>query len=686
MEQLQAVLDKVEKMFSAGEKWEIIEEKYAEIKSAFPNDIETIFFHQIDLLYKNQAYKEAVFKLTIEYTQNGKNPNVYNKLIELFWEPVKEERMQRYNANASMLQNYELAYGELKEYPEYLVLWSDDTMIIYTDGYGNLSGIDFGKLDEISAFRNSVLAVTNELWEVNIDRLEVISRMEDPHFDEENPLCLLYDDEEWDLMMQLFDLKRWISLDRIVFIRMENGLSMYLSDLQNRIPNIFIGGENYRRVCDFIIQIREQNYMTNMQQLKEYYSSNQSSIIEHIKSGKPSIVFFTTRFSTALQYHIRDCNISAQKQGCRTAVMIESHRTRVCSSNYMVKILIENKPDIMFQLDHFRYEIVNFYPKEMIFVTWAQDVMPHIMDCDTPSKLGDRDFVVSQMAEWESFKKVGYSLERLIFEPIPANAGLYHPVKISKEDKAKYGADVCMICHSGNVMAVIQEEISCFPEASREMLLDAYVSYVNYAKETENVFLDGDVIKGFFDVFIKKFYSAQILQSVLLRMENFLLTRLNPVLYRQMLADWLIAEKDINVKLWGRGWTEVEAYKQYAMGIAPNGEEMSKIIQSSKIVLGNNIALTGAARAAETMLCGAFYLSIASVPKHDLCNIFQWFKENEELESFHNREELIEKVRYYLQNDEARIRKAETGRKKALQKLTYDVFMKDVIQEIGKRM
>lgn len=685
MKELNQYLAQLDKLIELGTEWNIVEEQYEKLMNIFVDNKVDIFFHEIEMLYANQLYKQALYKLIVEYTQNGENLDVYDKIIELFWNPVSDERMNKYQHNCESLLKYELAYGTLKEEPEFYVLWEDEVTIIYTDGKGQIGGIDFHEIGELPD-KNKRIAISNELWEKNIRILEENNRIEKSYMDKEIPLILIYDEIEWNLMLQLFSLNKLIELDRVVFIHEKEGVEAYLEDYQNTWPEIFIRANRYILLFQKCIEIQKQIDNENKEKISQYYSNNSERIKKNIQNGKPKILFFTTRFSTALQYHIRDCNASAQKIGCETFVLIETHRTREISYSLIRKVLAEFTPDILFQMDHYRFESKNIWPKEMVFICWAQDLMPYIMSEDTPKRLIERDFVVSMMCDWKPFKDVGYTKKQLISEPIPANDTIYCPQKIAKDEIQKYGADVCMICHGGNLHISIENAIYVFEGELKSILYDAYDSYANYAKETENIFLEEEIIRGFFDEFTKKFYGITLHESILNYIVSNVLTKFNPTLYRQMIADWLIAEKDISIKLWGNGWTQIEAYKPYAMGVATNGEIMSKILQSTKIVIGNNIALTGAARAAETMLSGTFYLSNASVPKHDLCNIFQWFREGEELESFHNRKDLIEKIRYYLKNDEERKIKSEIGRQTALKWLTYDSFMTDVISEVGERL
>ena len=153
---------------------------------------------------------------------------------------------------------------------------------------------------------------------------------------------------------------------------------------------------------------------------------------------------------------------------------------------------------------------------------------------------------------------------------------------------------------------------------------------------------------------------------------------LNQRLFRQCLVDWIIDAGFTNIKLWGNGWQSEPRYAKYAMGPAENGETLSKIYQASKVVVGNNIMTTAAARAWESMLSGAFYLSNVIPEGADWCDIHKIMPEGT-VEYFHNREELIEKLHFYLEHDDERKRMAELGRQEALKRMTFEALMKRVL-------
>ena len=160
----------------------------------------------------------------------------------------------------------------------------------------------------------------------------------------------------------------------------------------------------------------------------------------------------------------------------------------------------------------------------------------------------------------------------------------------------------------------------------------------------------------------------------------------NQRVYRQALVDWILDAGFTNIKLWGKGWQDSEKYQRYAMGPAENGETLSKIYQASKIVIGNNVMTTAAARAWETMLSGGFYLSNYIPEEEDVTDIRKIVTIGEDVIMFYSREDLIEKLHYYLEHENERQEMIKRGRKAALEKMTFDILMKRTVEEVAKRL
>lgn len=219
-----------------------------------------------------------------------------------------------------------------------------------------------------------------------------------------------------------------------------------------------------------------------------------------------------------------------------------------------------------------------------------------------------------------------------------------------------------------------------------EPIRAVYKGYQAYVYETGNVFYTKKVFKDYIEGALQCHYNVTLVPSLLEDLAKDMYMKFNLAVFRQALVDWILDAGFTNIKLWGNGWTKEEKYKKYAMGPAENGETLSKIYQASKIVVGNNIIITAASRAWETMLSGGFYMSNYIPEEVDWSDIRKIIEVGKDVIMFYNRDDLIEKLHYYLNHEEERQIMIKNGRKAALEKMTYDALIEKMLKELAERL
>lgn len=126
-----------------------------------------------------------------------------------------------------------------------------------------------------------------------------------------------------------------------------------------------------------------------------------------------------------------------------------------------------------------------------------------------------------------------------------------------------------------------------------------------------------------------------------------------------------LAENGIPVRVWGNGWDNwVNCHSNLRVENKPlYGDDYARALCASKICLcflrkANLDRQTN--RTMEIPACGAFMLG-ERTDEH-----LRLFEEGKEAEFFSSKEELLEKVEYYLENDKERKKIAKAGRERCL--------------------
>ena len=660
---------------------------------AFPEYSNEIEFEIAKMNYRNGNLEEALIQFYELFELTG-NKEIAELILDAYYDNHLQEYVLCYENNCKELERYAYYFGDKSGYnadsARYYPLLAGGEHLYYYDSVNmHFLSILQPQID-IDNFSDSVCLLAGICNLDDILAVEQKTRKINPIMDNENPLLLVYEEDIWELFLQLSDISVLLSFDRIFLFNSPEQLEKAITSGITHVPNILAGnglGVWKKTVADADEKMQLE-YAKYGEELCQYYRNHAQDVLRHIDEGKPRIMFLTSRYTTALQYHARDCREAAERMGIETEYLIEPNRFVIgIPAIIMHKALMEFKPDIFFVINHFRFEYaVQSKLEQAVFIGWVQDPMTVIMDKQAPEKLGPRDIIMTHYITWKGFQEVGYDKKRVIDAPIPANPYLYKKYSLTAAEKEKYSCDICFVCHNADVDGYIENEIKIFPEMYRKPLYEIYKGYQEYVLRTGHFFETEDECRQFLEGALQQHYGIKFFGKALQYIsENFFL-RFNEVVFRQVLADWLLAAGYENIKLWGKGWKNDSKYAKYAMGPAENGETLSKIYQASKIVVGNNFHASASARAWESMMSGAFYMSNYIPPERDAVDIRMIMKEDEELVIFHGKEDFLNKVEYYLTHEEERIRMAEIGQKAALERMTYDILMKRVVEGLPERL
>ncbi|SDB60140.1 glycosyltransferase [Butyrivibrio sp. INlla16] len=651
------------------------------MEKAFPDKRADLLWEKV-YVYEAESDDEEIIKLLIELFEVYHDKNAYTLLDDNYFDRFIPYSQQAYSRNKKLFKDYKFFYGESKDLPDWQVFYCGEKLIIAVNRKEKLfkgfvkNEIDFSRLSRKCTFIENI--VFRDQMDLIIEKTQLVGET----VGAKNAVYFAFQEWEWEVFMQIGTSYEELCDNRCFFLVGEEGVRKCYSDLETEFPAEHICTCNYEsslyRYVDEIIFDYYKEYDGAKQRIQDYYSDEaakkESEI--RIREKKPRILFWTSRFTTVLQYHCKNTMDAAINCGCECRLLKESDDAKRLTMFKIAKVMDEFRPDVIFILDHFRFENGREFPNNIFYVTWIQDPMPHIMDPSSNSKLIKRDILLNHLFTYKVLADI-YG-ERLIDAPVPANPNIYKPYEISEEEKQKYSADICFVCHASDVNVWIEETVGRFnmDEKTQNIFRLIFDKYEKMAYMGEFLYSEEE-----FRIFIRDGFDEQgyvLNESAVNLMANETYTWFNQRVFRQVLVDWILEAGFDNIKLWGNGWKTNPKYEKYAMGPAENGEVLSKIYQSSKIVMGNNIVTTAAARAWESMLSGAFYLSNYIPPEHDWCDIHKIMPEGT-VEYFRSKEELIDKLHYFLEHEDERKAVATKCKEGALQRMTFEALMKKLL-------
>ncbi len=140
-----------------------------------------------------------------------------------------------------------------------------------------------------------------------------------------------------------------------------------------------------------------------------------------------------------------------------------------------------------------------------------------------------------------------------------------------------------------------------------------------------------------------------------------------------------LKEKNIKIKLFGWNWEKYPEFKDIYGGPLES-KKMVEVLNQSKINLCFSKAGDGRThlkgKVFEASACKTFILT-------EFCEDYlELFEEEKEIVMFKSREELLQKIKYYLKNEKQRERIANAAYKKTIQKYSLDADLNKIFKEI----
>lgn len=384
---------------------------------------------------------------------------------------------------------------------------------------------------------------------------------------------------------------------------------------------------------------------------------------------KFKIVSFICRGGNAWQYIAKDSIDAFRRLNQDVLVFDFNNLPEDMKKRYAIiaNFIIRFKPDFIFTIGLVGLPIKDLYQKLKIpFCSWITTEL-----CLLPplTPLEYHYLFLSDKTTMNELSNKGYT--NLYYLPLASNPDKFKKCSLTKEDLKRYGSNLSFV-------GTLNKDLGY--QESREVLRRLFTEEVTEEmierkkKDSllpiERIFNDIQKEKEWLQDFsLDKIYFRHPLWRWLKVIEYEGLRR-----YR---IDVIKSVAPFGVSLYGDpGWKEIAHPNVKYMGKATH-EELIKIYNATKINL-NIIAspLKDAVNVSTLNIptCSSFMLSNF---RGDLIRLF---REGEEVVYFKDKEDLQEKVDYYLRNEEERIQIAKRGRERILKEHTFVHRMKRVLE------
>lgn len=294
----------------------------------------------------------------------------------------------------------------------------------------------------------------------------------------------------------------------------------------------------------------------------------------------PRVLLITTRFSTVLQHSTRDTADAFRQLGWEAHVLIEPTSHHGLSRAGMRRTLAEFKPDLIFQIDHNRFEHSDVIPPNIPFVNWIQDLLPHLMTPETGRQLTARDFVLTpSLQRWvdEYAYPAHQCMEFRKLTRIPSRPTSWS----SRSDQLVYVSN-----WSQSPGTIREELIRGSTGQTREVIDETCMRMIACYESGQSLRTQGDVRRVLLEVMRDQQVSAD--ESLVRHTTARLFDRLNNLLFRQQGLRWAkraCQTLDLNLEIYGTGWDKHPEFVDHARGSVSYGDELEELTRNAGINL-----------------------------------------------------------------------------------------------------
>ncbi|MFH1538015.1 MAG: glycosyltransferase [bacterium] len=457
------------------------------------------------------------------------------------------------------------------------------------------------------------------------------------------------------------------------------------------LPRIFVlEGDLWDEVMSSFEKVnvdRREKTVRLLKDIKDYYNGiSGEEWRARFEGGPLKILVPSARFSTFARHCARDVARAFERLGHTAEVHIAPNDACAENEFTLLSHVDSFRPDLIFEinltrdmhqvcinLEGGREERLKEFPDSLPVVTWDQDTEGSLFS--SPQEVGPRDFIFTVFKE--DYMKAGFGPGDVSVLPIVASEEVFYPMELTDEDMDKYGCEVSFVCNIpfwSEVMESAEDPLNralfSHLRGMMEADLNSVVSVEEYEEAVKRVAKEAGMSAG---GDADEYYAR--------RMRLFGVGRL---LTRSLPMEW-IAEAGFDLRLYGNGWDEAPSLAAYARGPVENGPLLCKVFRASAINISTSTVVSLHQRVIECMLAGGFVLVRHMPPEKDKLSVYDFFEAGSEFDVFKNKKDLIEKIKYYLENEERRKEIAERGRRKALEKLTYYRQMEFVLDVVRKK-
>ncbi|MCG3127204.1 MAG: hypothetical protein CHACPFDD_02062 [Phycisphaerae bacterium] len=159
------------------------------------------------------------------------------------------------------------------------------------------------------------------------------------------------------------------------------------------------------------------------------------------------ILGITSRFTTVLQYTMRDLLAALATAGATTDLFIEADDHAHFSPISLLRRIDRFRPDLIITIDHLRREFAEAIPPSVPSLCWIQDHLPHLFSRDAGAGVGPLEYVCGY-GHLTLLTQFGYPSDRFYPCDTPTDPRQLLDERETPSDLEPYRCDVMFVTHA----------------------------------------------------------------------------------------------------------------------------------------------------------------------------------------------------------------------------------------------
>lgn len=317
--------------------------------------------------------------------------------------------------------------------------------------------------------------------------------------------------------------------------------------------------------------------------LEAAYAGHSADVVARRLSGgeRLRVMGITSRHTTFLQHSMRDWLAAFAAMGHETRLVIEHADHELLTNLVYARACDEFRPDLVLIIDHCRAQMDGI-PAAVPCVMWVQDKLPSIFNAKTGAAQGERDYVLGH-GRVECVRHFGYPQSRFMPAMVGVNPDRFSNAAPTDEELRQFGCDVSFVTHaSASAEQLLTEQLRKADADTGRVLRDIY-DRLAAIYDAGGAVTHPQRLAAIIDQSVAAF-NRQATPGQSESLLDFFRLKVNSALFRHQSLRWL-AEMDLDLRLYGRGWEDNAEFARYARGVADNQSQLCSIYRASRINL-----------------------------------------------------------------------------------------------------